>query len=86
LPGGVYPIQVRQADINKNQVGLQVLRFPHSLEPVHGFADDFQAGPLFQRRPHESPEGFEIFDKKYPRNSHLLNQSCGHKGSSAVLD
>jgi hypothetical protein len=41
LPRGIYSIQLRQTDIDKNQIGLQFLRLSHGIKAVYGFTDDF---------------------------------------------
>ena len=57
-----YSIQVRQTDIDKNEIRLQSLRTADRINSVHRFTDDLQVGSTLQGPTHQFPERLKIFD------------------------
>jgi hypothetical protein len=63
-PGNLQPTQFGKADIEQNQVWLELFSFLDGFMPIRGFPYDLEIGPL-QHRTDKSTEWFIVIDYKH---------------------
>jgi hypothetical protein len=66
LPSHFYPIKSGKADVEHNQVWLQIQGFMNRLQSVRSLADDLEVLHSGERRASEPPKRFVVIYNQSP--------------------
>jgi len=87
-PGDFDSVELRKADIEKEQVRPMALHLFERVQSIRRLIDYLEPGYTFQRRTDESPEGFIVINNKYFEIWHelprFLNLLPGVKANQAL--
>jgi hypothetical protein len=68
--GRFYAIQIPQADIDQNEIRLQLFRLLNSFQSIRHFPNDSEVRPFLKLQTNKSAERLMVLDYKDPVGSH----------------